>query len=902
MNTSPSLDTCVVLLGSLDRAYRDRATVYYAQTGLDTRVIDEVEGMRMRQALLQVLDQIDCAFVVLTNDCDFLMPEAVQQAHAWLCSHPQAAGVQGYALGMRPGNATVSYLRLGESAHEQADDDVRERVFAHARSGLQPWRALLRVETLRAALVEAEMQEDWRVGLSLALLCQFELPVLEHTLVVSECRDEAPDADALAPTLRALRQWDEQQARHFEGDEGFAVLRQFVLATATAGERPLLFESPWSSVEHAPVRQFEMRQFVELPYYNAQVFRQLSVLEFLVHAWPAGHQHVHAVEGAWVRQRDLLVRQANDSTQSLLARYWEALTVNLFSPQVCRLLLQVLGKDQVDVRAELGRWLDRLEQVQAPDVSAQLAATPSGRVLEKLAGATLTSAAKQRVQKRVAMGKGSRIGLFVLDLHDDDAGLQRTFDSIVLSGLRDVRIMVLKVGKLPAITTVRDTLHFVKVTGDNLVSHLNHLIGQLPCEWLMLLQAGDELAGSGLLRLQLELAEAQGVKAVCGNEVQRDEDGRLVAVLRPGADIDLLRSRPDLMASHWLLQRDTVMQVGGYSETCRGALDLDLLLRLIEAQGMAGLAHIEEFLVIGPNQREAMLDDAVATEGRHLSQLGYAGKVEIGYEGRLFLDFRHPSTPMVSIILEAGDDMQRLATSLASIQQRTRYPRYEVLVVTRGDEGQEASLGGRARMLSCSAEQQSDRLGQAVGQARGEYLIFMSDRCQVSSPGWIESLLNQAQRPEVGVVGCQMHDENGRVSHAGYELLDDRQVHATWLGLPVDERGRALGLDVVRGCPAVSGDGLMVGKQVLEALGGLSQDEAWAIGLCLQASQAGLLVLMAPQAQLVNSEVPMLSEQALEVLVEQAPWAFSRGLAMDGASGLTQPVDSRGPHWLRALD
>ncbi|WP_342651027.1 hypothetical protein [Pseudomonas sp. REB1044] len=327
-----------------------------------------------------------------------------------------------------------------------------------------------------------------------------------------------------------------------------------------------------------------------------------------------------------------------------------------------------------------------------------------------------------------------------------------------------------------------------------------------------------------------------------------------------------------------------------------------MLLRVIEAQGMAGLAHIEEFLVIGRNQRETMLDDAVATEGRHLSQLGYAGKVEVGYEGRLFLDFRHPSTPMVSIILEAGDDMQRLAASLASIQQRTRYPRYEVLVITRGEQGQEASLGGRARMLSCSSSVLGERLSQAVGQARGEYLVFISDRCQVSSPGWIESLLNQAQRPEVGLVGCQMHDELGCVSHAGYELLDGQQVHASWLGLPVEARVQALGLDVVRGCQAVSGDGLMVRKQVLESLGGLGLDDAWAIKLCLQVSQAGLLVLMAPQAQLVNPGVPVLSEQVCASLVEQAPWAFSRGLAIDGAVGLIQPVDSRGPQWLRALD
>lgn len=904
VNTSSALDTHVVLLGSEDLGYRERAIAYLDGSGHTATVIEGGSGEQVREALKRVLDEVDSPYVVLTRDSDFLLSEAMQEAQVWLAANPQAQGVQGYALGMRPGNSTVSYHRLGETAQPQLGPGMRDRVLAHAISGLQPWRAVLRVSALRTALADASARvdgEDWLVGLSFALLRQGEIPVLEQTLVVSECRDQIIDPDALAPVIRTLRQWDEQQAGELEGDEGFAILRQFVLTTAHLGVAPLLFESPWTSVVHTPERSFEPRQHVELPYYNARVFRQLSDLEFLVHAWPVGREHVRAVEGAWVRQRDLLQRHGNDNLMTLRGRYWEALAVNLFSPQVCQLLLEVLEDDEQEAREELAHWLDRLAQVGAPELTGCLARTASGQVLRVLAAATLDDAAKQRVQKHLDAGQRPQIALLVLDLEDDDAALQRTFDTVVASGLRDFRLVVLKAGSLPAITTARDTLHFVKVTTENAVSHLNQVVRQLPCEWLMLMQAGDELAGSGLLRLQLELAQAEGLKAVCGNEVQRDCEGRLVSVLRPGADFDLLRSRPDLMAPHWLLRREVVLEVGGYSDTCRQALDLDLLLRVVEANGLDGLAHIDEYLVIGSNHCESMLSDAQVTLGRHLGQLGYRGQVEQGHEGRLFIDFRHPTTPLVSILLDAGDDMQQLGTSLASIQQRTRYPRYEVLVVTRGEQRQETSLGGRVRMLSCPAASSVDRLNQAIGEARGEYLVLMSDRSQVSSPGWIESLLNQAQRPEVGVVGCQMHDETGRVSHAGYELLEAGQVHASWLGLGVDERGEALGLDVVRVCQAVSIDGLMVRKEVLDALGGLGQGQAPDIELCLQVSQAGLLVLMAPQAQLINQGVPVLSDAARQALVAYAPASFARAVAVDGALGIAQPADASGPRWLNAL-
>lgn len=902
VNTSPALDISVLLLGSADHDYRARATAYLVGHGCQPRVVDGNSVEHLHAALAQALEQLTTPFVVLARDSEFLLLDALREAQQWLSAHPQVQGAQGYALGMRPGNSTVSYHRLGETAHQQVPGDVRERLLQHALSGLQPWRAVLRVDALRAALSEAPSNlegDDWLLGLSFALLGQGEIHVLEQTMVVSECFEQPLDADALAPAVRVLRQWDEQHGGAFADEDGFVILRQFVLTTGSIGAAPLLFVSPWTSVVHEPVRSFEVRQYVELPYYDAKLFKQLSALEFLLHAWPVGKAHVRAVEGAWVRQRDLLQQHPSDNLGTLRGRYWQALSVNMFAPRVCQLLLDALTEEDDQERRELECWLALLEQVGAPQLSQRLARTPSGGVLQALAEATLDASGRKRVQAHLAATKAVPLALLVVDLEDDNDALQRTFDSIAGSGLRDFRIVVLKAGNLPAITTARDTLHFVKVTGESVVSHLNQVTRQLPSDWLMLLQAGDELAGSGLLRLQVELAQAPDCKAVCGNEVQRDSENRLIAIQRPGADFDLLRSRPDLMAPHWLIRREVLLEIGGYRDASRQALDFDVLLRLVETYGMGGLAHVDEYLVVGRNNCEAMLPDALLTLDRHLLQLGYRGQVAQGPQGRLQIDFRHPGTPLVSILLAAGDDMQQLASSLASIQQRTRYPRYEVLVVTQGEQRLEANLGGRARMLACPSESLASRLNIAAKEARGEYLVLLSDRSQVATPGWIEALLNQAQRPEVGVVGCQMYDGAGHVSHAGYELLASHQVHASWQGC--GDSAEALGLDVVRGCQAVCADGLMVRKQVLDALGGLSLEQPLDIALCLQVAQAGLLVLMAPQAQLFNPALPVLAEASLQGLTAQMPWAFTRAVATDGSAGIAQPATSSGPRWLHEL-
>lgn len=283
-----------------------------------------------------------------------------------------------------------------------------------------------------------------------------------------------------------------------------------------------------------------------------------------------------------------------------------------------------------------------------------------------------------------------------------------------------------------------------------------------------------------------------------------------------------------------------------------------------------------------------MAADVLATLNRHLAVLGYRGQVQEGGKGRLHIDFRHPSTPYVSILLPTGDDLEQLRTCLTSILQRTRYPRFEVLVVSDAVAAQSIAAalgglqgeGGRVRVLiGDQSASVSELVNLAAQQARGEYLVLMNSRCQVVAPAWIEALLNQAQRPEVGVVGAQMYGSDNAISHAGYELLDSRQVHSTWLGLASSAREQSLGVQEVRSSQAVSGDCLMVRKEVFDHCGGLQALAGADIDLCLQVAQAGLLVLCTPDAPMFNERVPVVPQEQLQALVARWSAAFNRRAA-----------------------
>ena len=139
--------------------------------------------------------------------------------------------------------------------------------------------------------------------------------------------------------------------------------------------------------------------------------------------------------------------------------------------------------------------------------------------------------------------------------------------------------MVFTTGEVPAATSVSNTLHFIKVSKANYVDKLNQIARQSPCDWILLAEAGDQFTATGLLQASLELTAAPECRAVSTDDIQRQANGAWVDVFRPGFNLDLLQSLPALMARHWLIRRDVLVEAGGYSADFSRALELDLLLR-----------------------------------------------------------------------------------------------------------------------------------------------------------------------------------------------------------------------------------------------------------------------------------------------------------------------------------
>ncbi len=888
ISTALCQEVTIVVLGLDSASYVARAQCCYQQAGvpmlaLDLSLVGQA-GRGWREQLQEALQQVGTPFVVLAMAADFVLTEALSAAAAFLQAHPKLAAAQGSALGFKVGNAKVMYYKLGglrPVSVVQGGGQLNQ----YGLAGRQAWRAVTRVPFLHQLLDTMPSETalaTFLLQLSYAMLTQGDIAALEQTDVLCAYDPVAESSGArneqLSRALHDLRRWDAGHQAVCADDTGYAVLNRFVRETYDYGQAPLLFTSSWNSVISDPERSFEANQYVEMPYYNRALFAQLTALEFLCHAWPVGEAQYRALEGAWVRQHHLAKIHPNDTAESLQLRYWQALALGLFDPQVCRQLVSTLSApDDAERVRELHDWLQRLGKIAGMEALPRLQATSSGQLMAALEAARPNAAAIKRVQEYLSARSVGQIAFVVMDLANDDAGLQDTFDSLVACGIKDFKLVVLKIGKPPVITSPRDTLHFIQVTDSNWVAHLNQAVRQLSSEWLLMLQAGDELVAGGLLHLLVELAESPACQAVCVNEVQRDEEGRLHAVERPGADVNLLRSLPGLMSRHWLVRRQAIVALGGYSESHRHALELDVLLRLVEAQGLSSLAHLDDFLVIGEQASPALSEEAVRVVSRHLTQLGYRAQINDQCSAGLLIDYRHSTTPLVSILVASQGDMLQLQACLTSVMQRTRYPRYEVVVVCAEHEmGALQHLGARVRLLlgepgkSCSGW-----LNQAASAARGDYLVLLAERCELITPAWIEALLNEAQRPEVGVAGALLQTAEATLAHAGYALVEGPRITMPWQGLSVEALAQARWPLAVRSCQAVSADCLMISKELFQQCAGLQIDEGAAIDLCLAAADAGRLVVWTPQAQLKVCDIPMVSDYLAQTILARWPSAFT---------------------------
>ncbi len=384
-----------------------------------------------------------------------------------------------------------------------------------------------------------------------------------------------------------------------------------------------------------------------------------------------------------------------------------------------------------------------------------------------------------------------------------------------------------------------------------------------------LLAAGDLLGEDALLELSIEAAGAaaghQRADFLYSDERRVDPaDGTVRAFFKPDWSPDLLLST-NYVGRLWAATPDLIERAGIVLGDVDRHGEYDLVLRLTERARR--VAHVAKVLCA----RGARALDTPAAERRALQRAllrrGIQAEIQPGFlPGTFRVKRALAGEPLVSIIIPTIAARGLVKVAIESIREKTRYRNFEIVCLDNIREGQSADGFDWKAWLRDNADSVIEidekfnwsRFNNiAVRQSRGDVLLFLNDDVEVTDGTWLEGLLEQAQRADVGAVGPQLLYPDGNVQHAGMFLSRNVGRHAFRFS-PREEPGPFGLARTQRNVIAVTGACLMVRRDVFEALGGFDEEHSIInndLDFCLRARASGRFVVYTPHVTLTHHEM-----------------------------------------------
>lgn len=391
-------------------------------------------------------------------------------------------------------------------------------------------------------------------------------------------------------------------------------------------------------------------------------------------------------------------------------------------------------------------------------------------------------------------------------------------------------------------------------------------------DWLHFFDAGDQLDELALYLVAETIRANDELLAIYADEDTVGAEGYLAPVFRPDINLDLLRSYP-YTGTAVAIKRTTCAELGGFDEAA-GALFLhDMLLKIVERDGLPAVGHIDEVLrhTATPFAQwlaQGELDDRLDTVlGSHLDRLKVAHTLVAGpFNGSRHVQYQHDEQPRVSIVVPVNNDLARLRVLLDSLLTNTGYANYDVVLVDNasGDPALRNFLDGLAQLEGVrfhvvrhsTAVPIATLWNSAIASAGGDYLVFLKEGSAILHRHWLDAMLRHAQRAEVGVVGATVLDATGSITGAGTILGLDGFAGPAFLGEPIEAPGYLQRLKLDQNYSAVDDGCLMVRRSLFVDVDGFDDTlfpaRFHAADLCLKIRSSGYLTVWTPHARVLG--------------------------------------------------
>jgi glycosyltransferase involved in cell wall biosynthesis len=393
--------------------------------------------------------------------------------------------------------------------------------------------------------------------------------------------------------------------------------------------------------------------------------------------------------------------------------------------------------------------------------------------------------------------------------------------------------------------------------------------------FLGFLDHDDTLASFSLFEVVSSINKRPDVDVLYSDEdkIVSGVSKRFDAFFKPDFSFDMLRSAN--YVCHFLVVRKSIGdKINWFRNGFDGAQDYDLIIRLSEKTG--NIVHIPKILyhwrmhldstAMRPEAKSYAYAAGVRCLCEHLDRIGLKGKVSnLNNSGYYRIDYTISSLPLVSIVILDRGNVDALRRCVSSIIRITNYRNFEIIIENNSlnketfDFSKELKQFSNIRIIDCNYQASSSYSKNfAVRHAKGEVILFLDNDIEIIKADWLRFMLEYVLRGDVGAVGAKLYYPNGSIQHSGFIIGLCGIVEHPHIGFDGKDSDYFNRLDIVRNVSAVSGDCLMIRKEVFYEAGGFDESLKVAfddIDLCLKIRESGYLIVWTPYAEIRHHEL-----------------------------------------------
>lgn len=342
---------------------------------------------------------------------------------------------------------------------------------------------------------------------------------------------------------------------------------------------------------------------------------------------------------------------------------------------------------------------------------------------------------------------------------------------------------------------------------------------------------------------------------------------------KPDFNIDLLRANNYIC--HLLVIRKTLIdKVGGFREGFDGAQDHDFIFRCSDNADI--IVHIPRILYHWRTHQASTADNpasklyayeaGIRAVRENIERNGEEAEVTHTKDyGFYKVVYKVRKRSLVSIIIPNKDNKDTLKKCIDSVLTKTTYDNYEIIIVENNSTQQETfdyykelEKNSRIRVIKWEKGFNFSAINNyAAKSANGEYLLFLNNDIEVRSADWIDGMLGNAQRKDVGIVGCRLLYPDNTIQHAGVIIGIGGIAGHAFTNLPAARSGYMHRASTQVDYSAVTAACMMISKKLFEEVGGFEEKLTVAfndIDLCLRVREKGYLVVYDAYVEMIHYE------------------------------------------------